>query len=393
VTLTSVLVGFGLATGGVHLHRAHQYSIGTITGVSVLVWTVALAVCAALVAAGGDVALRRLLNLPTDDPLSRIWLWLSFATLPALLLSSLLQSIWLVDERIRLYASSTVGSQMLGFALAWALVVNLGWGVTGALVANLAAQCLMLVVSVAWLRSVGEEGRFQFLQTAFRPVVRASHGAYVNSIVANVFKNGEAILLAVLLRLDAVGHYGIALQFYQLLTEIPRAVVWPLVGRMTDGSATAAEVAARSLRLLPLALILPLLAMATVSPFLIRFIYGTPFGPAGTLLAWMAPGVLFRSIHLVVYSYLVVVGRLHKIAPCVGIAAAVNLLLDLLVVPPWGLVGVAFSNVVSELILAVLSVGVFLRDSRGRLAMVLVRRSDLEDLSRYIGRMVMPWRS
>jgi O-antigen/teichoic acid export membrane protein len=393
VALVSVIAGFGLATGGVYLYKAKRYSIGTITGVSVLVWAIALALCAVLIGVGGDAVLRRLLNLSAGETLNRTWVWLSFATLPALMLSVLIQSIWVTDNRMRLYAGVNLGSQALGLALAWALVVRLQWGVTGALAANLGAQCLTLAVSLAWLRSLGEPGRFRSLKASFRPVIRASHGAYLNGIVAIIFKQGEAVLLAVLLNLHTVGHYGVALNFYQLLTEAPRAVVWPLVGRMTDVGASAADEAARGIRMIPIALLPPLMALVAISPLLIRVFYGDEFAPSGVLLAYMAPGVLFRSIHLVVYSYLVVVGRLQTIAPCVAAAAAANLLLDVLVVPRWGLDGVAVSNVVSELILAVLSVAVFLKETRGRLATVIVRRSDFEDLSRQIGRAVRAWRS
>jgi O-antigen/teichoic acid export membrane protein len=393
VTLASVVTGFGLATGGVHLYRTNDYSIGTITGVSVLLWTVALALYAVVISIGGDAVLRLLPTPSAKSVLEPEWLALSFAILPALLLSSLIQSIWLVDNHMRLYAALNIASQLLGFALACVLVAALHWGVTGALLSNLGAQYFTLIMSIAWLRSLGEPVRFRSLTTAFRPVIRASYSAYVNSIVANIFKHGEAILLVVLLNLSEVGHYGVALAFYHLLTEAPRAFVWPLVGRMTDGDANPAELAAKSLRVIPIALLLPLAAMASVSPYLIRFFYGGAFESAGTLLAFMAPGVFFRSIHLVVYSYLVVVGRLDKIVLCVGIAAAANLLLDLLFVPAWGLRGVALSNVMSELILAVLSVIVFLTTTRIRLASVFVSRSDVEDLSRQVGRMVTTWRS
>ncbi len=391
-TLTSVIAGLGLATGAIHLHKANRYSIGTITGVSTLVWAVALAACAVLVGFAGDDAIRVLLNASAGEELDRSWLWLSLATVPGLLMASLIQSIWLVDNRMRLYAAVSIGSQALGLVLAWILVALLDWGVTGALMANLGAQCLTVGGSLVWLQSIGQPGRFHSVTTAFRPLIQASFGGYLSSIVANLFKHGEAVLLAVLLSLQQVGHYGVAIAFYQLLIELPRAIVWPLARHMTEGGATAGEVTVRSLRLLPLTLVVPLAAMASVAPFLIRWVYGADFAPSGTLLAYMAPGVLFRSIHLVVYSYLVVTGRLHKIAASVGIAAFTNLALDFLIVPSWGLAGVALSNVASELILAVLSITVFLKESRGRLATVFARRSDIEDLSRYLSRMVMPWR-
>jgi O-antigen/teichoic acid export membrane protein len=392
-TLTSVIAGLGLPVGGVYLYKEKRFSLGTITGISMVAWSVGLALAGLIVASAGDAVLRALFNFSGSDELSRGWLWLSLATVPALMVTGLLHSIWLVDDRMRLYAAVNVGSQVIGLALAMLLVVRLHWGVTGALLATLSAQCLSLAVTLGWLRSLGDDGRFRSPTASFAPVIKASHGAYLNGIVANVFKHAEAVVLPLLLTLHAVGHYGVALNFYTLLTEAPRAVVWPLVGRMTATGTSAADVAVRGIRMIPIALVLPILALAAISPPVIRVFYGDEFAPSGVLLAYMAPGVLFRSVHLVVYSYLVVVGRLQTIAPCLAAAAAANLLLDVLVVPRWGLDGVAFSNVVSELLLAVLSVVVFLKETRGRLAAVLVRRSDFEDLSRQIGRAVRAWRS
>ena len=54
MTLASVIGGFGLATGGVHLHKATNLRLGAIAGVSLLLWAVGLAVLAVLVGVGGE---------------------------------------------------------------------------------------------------------------------------------------------------------------------------------------------------------------------------------------------------------------------------------------------------------------------------------------------------
>ncbi len=391
VTLASVVAGFGFAAGGVHLYKARRYSIGTIAGSALVVWAVSLVTAGVILGLAGEAFRHTFLSVANDESPDGAWLWLSYATLPGLLLSSLVQSVWLVDNRMRPYVGVTIGTQLVGFVLVCVLVALWQWGVTGALVANLGAQTLAFIACLVWLRSLGAPGQFKAVGGALGPVLRASQGAYWNGIVANIFKHGEALLLAVLLDLRSVGHYGVALAFYQLLTEAPRAVVWPLVGRLTRGDAPTAEITASGLRLVPVALVVPVLAMVAAVPSVISVFYGEPFAPAGTLLAWMAPGVVFRSIHLVVYSYLVVVGRLERIVMCVGGAAAANLVLDLLIVPSWGLSGVAFSNVVSEAVLAVLSVVVFLRETRLPARRVLAGRADLGDLWGHVTRVVGTW--
>lgn len=390
VTLASVFAGFGFAAGGVYLYKGKKYSIGTIAGVSVVFWSAALAIAALLLYVGGDVITSFFPN-EAGGVFQQQWLWLSLATLPAMLVSTFIQAVLLVDDKMKVYAVLTISSQVLGFLMVWILVSGYGWGVTGALLANVAAQGSALVFSLGWLWSRGEEGRLRMPSWAFGPVLRASGGPYLNGILANVFKHGESILLVLLLDLRSVGHYGVAMAFYQLLTEAPRAMVWPLVGRMTAGG-NATDIAARSIRVVPIGLAIPVLFMALVSPLVIPLVYGAAFAPAGTLLAYMSLGVLFRAVGLVIYSYMVVVGRLDKIAGCVAVAAVFNLLLDIILVPVWGLFGVAVSNVVAEFLLALLSVVVFLRHSRTPMSSVLVRKSDFTDLWRMITPRVMSWR-
>lgn len=392
VTLVSVVAGFGFAAGGVYLYKGKQYGIGAILRVSGVFWTAALGVVALLVYAGGDSIANFFPNEAGSGVFRQEWLWLSLTTLPAMLVSGLIHAVLLVDNKMRIYAWLTISSQVVGLLLAWILVAGYGWGVTGALLANAAAQSLTLLWSIGWLWSRSEAGRLRTTGWAFGPILRASGGPYLNGILANVFKHGEGILLLLLLDLRSVGHYGVAMAFYQLLTEAPRAMVWPLVGRMTADDAKAAEIAARSIRVVPIGLAIPVLLMALVTPVFVPLVYGPAFAPAGTLLASMSLGVLFRSISLVIYSYMVVVGRLDKIAGCVAVTAVANLLLDIVMVPTLGLLGVALSNVIAEFVLALMSVVVFLRHSHSPLTSVLVRKSDFRDLWRQVSPRVMLWR-
>lgn len=392
VTLASVIAGFGFSVSGVHLYRARKLRLGSIVGISGLFWLPPLVIGALLLAVSGDGITRFLPDMIGKEAVSLAWFWLAFATLPALLLSTFIQGILLVDNRMRVYAWLTIGSQLVGFVFVWVLVVVCDRGVTGALIANVAAQTLSAVIGVGWLRSMGPAGSPEVSRSAVVTVVRSSRGPYLNGLVANAFKHGEGILLAALIDIRSVGHYGVALAFYTLLTEAPRAVVWPLVGRMTENGRNPSEEAARSLRVVPVVMIAPVVAMAALSPLVIPLFYGTVFAPAGILLAWMAPGVLFRSVHLVVYSYLVVTGEVGKIVTAVGGAAAANLLLDIALAPRWGLAGVALSNVIAELLLALFSIMIFLSHTQTGVRSIFVKRSDLHDLRRNLTRMVMSWK-
>jgi O-antigen/teichoic acid export membrane protein len=384
VAMVAVIANLGLTSSSAYLYKQKKYSIGTLTGVAALLWVVVAGALVALLCWKSEEFIKIIAGDLRDSAIQPIWLWLSLATLPGSLFLPFVQTFLIIENQMRIYTLVNIGSQLVGVALAWTLVIVLKWGVTGALFANVGVQCIATVIAVYWLKSCGEQGRLHFSWSALTQMVRIGYGSYFTGIIASVFKRGEVLVLALLLDIEAVGYYGVALLFYDLVIDMPRAVVWPIVGRLADpDTADQANVASRSIRMQIVIMSGLVIAIALLSPFLVPLLYGRVFAPAGLLLAWIIPGVVFRSIHLGVFAYVTARGRAEATIPGVTAAAVVNLVLDLVLVPSLGLLGVAISNVVAEMLLAILSIIAFLKHSDGRLRDVFPpRRDDLRDLSR-----------
>lgn len=395
MAMMSVVASLGLPSSAAYLHKQKKYSIGTLTGVAALFWVVVACALVALLFWKFEAFIKIFAGDFRGVALEPIWLWLSLATLPGLVFSAFVNTILVIDDQMRLYTLASVGSQLVGTVLSWTLVIVLKWGVTGALVANVGVLCFATAIAFYWLRSCGEQGKLHLSWPAFVQMARTSYGPYFTGLVASIFKRGEGIVLALLLDIRMVGYYGVALTLYDLLIDIPRATFWPIMGRMADlTSSNQAEMAARSIRLQIVTMAGPVIAVVLISPALIPLVYGQVFAPAGLLLACMVPGVLFRTVHLGVFAYFTAQGRAEAALPCVTVAAVVNLGLDFVLVPHLGLIGVAISNVIAEVLEAMLSVILFLKHSHGRLSDVFPpRKSDLLDLLRITNSFVQKARS
>jgi len=384
VAIITVIASLGLSSSSTYLHKQKKYSVGTLIGSASLLWVVIFCILAAALFWNSEAFIKIVAGDTGDSVIQPIWLWLSLATLPSTLLLSIVYNILIVDDQMRVYGLVNVGGNLAGLALAWMLVIVFKWGVTGALLANVGVQCFVTAIALYWLVTYGEQGRIHISKTAFVQMVRIGYGTYFSSIVANIFKRGEVLVLMSLLDIKSIGYYGVALVFYELLIDIPRVVVWPMVGRLADPSnANQAKEASRSIRLQMLIMSVPVIAVALISPFVIPFVYGQVFAPAGMFLTCIVSGVIFRAIHLGVYAYFTAQGRAEATLPSVTVAAVVNLGLDIVLVPYFGLIGVAISNVIAEILMAVMSIIVFLKRSQGRWCDLFPpRKNDLLDLFR-----------
>lgn len=379
VNLLAVLATIGLPTAALYLYKKKGYAVGDLVGSSFFLYIILVLAIAVVLFALPTTALNNLVGASGAFEMQPLWLWLSLGTVLCALLAAFGHNILVVDDRMRLYAFLNIGSQLVSVFLMWMLVIVFGFGISGALAAIFGAQLFAALGLVFWLRGMGDKGQLHVSWRVLREMLRSGIGPYVTSLIANIFKRGETILLAFLLSIQFIGYYGVALTVYELMVDLPRSVVLPMVGRLADpNNLRAVETANRNIRLQIAVMFVPVLVMALVAPLIVPLAYGQRFAPAGVFLAGLLPGVLFRTVHLSVSAYFVSIGRMEATVPSVTTAAVVNLGLDLVLVPNLGLTGVAISNVIAEMLMALVSVVVFLRATRGRWEDVFPpRRSDL----------------
>jgi O-antigen/teichoic acid export membrane protein len=372
LALITVIFSFGMTEATAYFYKQKQHTEGELVGAVVLLWMVLISFITLLYALVGQ-------DLVSFRPL---WVWLSIATLPSLVLSPLIHVVWVVGERTRLVSWMGIGSQLLLFALISVCVLFFKLGITGVLIANLAAQTFCLVLIFAWLSRIGNEGRLRLDPQLTVKLLKNGFGPFMNSLASNVFKRGETVLLAVLLPLSSIGQYGIAMGIYDVLNDLPRSAVWPLMGHMSGLTpAEQIQTTLRKGRLQLTAMLFPVAALGLVSPFLLPLIYGDAFAPSGVFLAWVVVGAWFRTIHLIVYSYFATLGRTGAVLPSMILAAVVNLGLDLILAPVYGLKGVAIANVAAEILAASSSLFIFIRQTKMRISDLLPPTlSDLREL-------------
>jgi O-antigen/teichoic acid export membrane protein len=220
-----------------------------------------------------------------------------------------------------------------------------------------------VAVAVATLLVAARSGRLAIPRPRLHgPTVRlllgygVPYAAY--SIVQNFSNRFDYILLRLFDSSRVVGVYSIAVGQGELLWILPTAVGFVLFPRVaalarSDPERAAVETAVL-LRWSVLLTTVAAAAVAVVAAPLTRIVYGSAFAAAVTPLRILLVGIVASSFLQVLSSLLLGSGRLRLLIQTTAVGFGLNLGLNLVLIPRFGMNGAAVSSAISYTITGVL---------------------------------------
>ena len=238
---------------------------------------------------------------------------------------------------------------ILGFGLAAAWAWHSAYPVLASgFIAMFAAGLLFRIPYLSLLPS-----RFD-TATARRLFVFGWAMALVRALAAASFAL-DRFLLEALVGTDAVGFYTAAYQLAQTTIITIGAGIgsatYSLAVRAVESGDTAAvgRQLARNSSLL-LALLLPAsIGAAMVSPTLAKLFVGPDYvGPVASMTTWMALAAFFSGYRANYLDHAFQLGhKTHRLLAVFAVIAVANLILEIVLIPPFGAVGVAIANLIA----------------------------------------------
>jgi len=271
-------------------------------------------------------------------------------------------------ERMRLETAVTV-LQEAAFLAGVAWVVGTGGGVTGALIAFCGSRALGAVVGWGLVaRHLGvwpvPRGHVAFLRST---VVRSTPFA-VNDTLTLTYMRADAVLLGIMKGPTAVGLYQAGTNLVLNLNVIARSVNHALYPRMSrawpDQAQAFSRLRAVSLRTIGLIAMPAAVGSFLLAPETFAFLYGPEFAPAVVTYQLLVLVIPVRMIGNTFSLSLVATDRQRHRMVAVAGAAALNLGLNLLLIPRWSYLGAAVATVISEVTLLAVY-GLLLRQVAG----------------------------
>jgi O-antigen/teichoic acid export membrane protein len=333
---------------------------------------------------GGSVAIASAcfltLHAPGADKLLHgpLWLYLlALAKVPASLVITYWWAILRGMNRIVLLNSVEVGSR--GVSLV-AVVTFIGWlspGVAGAVWADCLVTGSTVILMVALLRYVGICGRPVFDRSIWRRTRRFALPAYCASVMSYLNYRADQFIIATMLPPEQLGFYAIAVGLSEPLWILTGAVANALLPHLTNSKqrdpALPAAVA-RHVLVWTAGVCLLAFAFAGVG---VRGLYSSAFIDVVSPLRWLLIGTFTATAGKVLIAEMLVREKVYFTIRVSIIAAAVNILGNIVLIPSMGIAGAALASSLSYSLLSGVVTVYYLRETGVKWTALVPRRSDL----------------
>jgi O-antigen/teichoic acid export membrane protein len=379
VLLVAQLLAVGVGLG---LERAIAVTVARGTAIARaslangVVWVVVAGGLASLVtfAAG---AWGWLPNLSTRDT------WVIAAAVPLELLFLIGLEALLGRRRLAAYNVARLARRLVllvGVVAVAFVPLDLG----AALAANLVALVAAGVVILGGLRRDGVAPSRPDL-ALLRQHLGFGIRAWPGTLGTRAQLRADALLINAIIGVGATGVYSVASSVAETLWYVPSAIAVVVFSRTAALGIAAASLTSTATRVTLALGLAGAIPVALLAPVLVPLVYGASFAAAGTALQLLLPGVVAYGVATVVGQFLTAAGAPGRTTVAVLAGLTVNLLLDLVAIPRFGIAGAAVAASVGYGVTALLLLRWYVTLTGQRWTdALLLRRSDLSAVGTWL---------
>ncbi len=308
--------------------------------------------------------------------------------LPFVLLQAFFSAVLQAEERFREYNFQQVAPTVLGLVGMAIALVWLRTGLAGAIV----IQTLVVVGVTVWLAL--RVHRTAPLRLTWRPelardMMTFGSKSYLQTLASTLHFRIDQYMIGFLLDPVQVGFYAVATNLALLLLRISDATGTVLYPRLAaagerDAHAQTSAVCRHTLFIT----VLVALGYELFGGLAIRLLFGERYAAAVLPMRLMLPGIVMISLYLILTRNFTSRNRQEVNIVAAGAALAINVGLNWVLIPRWGIAGAAVSTAVSYSTAALILLVVFARESGYGIAKTLfIGRADLDGYRQLAARM------
>lgn len=194
-----------------------------------------------------------------------------------------------------------------------------------------------------------------YIPDLFRRALRFGLSVHLGLVMVFLQLRADVFLLERFSGFTAVGIYTLAVMVAESIWMMTDAVAVACLPHQVEAStADAGRITLRACRFNILLALLGGAGLALVAYPVVRLAYGAPFLPAIPALLALLPGIVCYSVQRVCGAYLLRLNHPLRISAILGGAVVLNLGLNLVWIPRWGMVGAAMASTASYVLSATL---------------------------------------
>jgi O-antigen/teichoic acid export membrane protein len=226
-------------------------------------------------------------------------------------------------------------------------------------VAQLLGDLSAAIIVLVGLRRLGVAVGPRWNGTIVQPLVVRHITPYVGStLLGIVLFNADVIFLRVFRDATTVGLYASAYALVSFVLNIGGTytlTLLPALTRLASDPTTRQRVFEEAAARMFLVVLPITIGGGMIGAEILAKLYGAEFSAAGPVLAVLLISAPFSLMRAVATIAIMAERREGALLRIVGISAVANIVLNLIVVPRWGMIGAAVVTVVTELVRLVLS--------------------------------------
>lgn len=299
--------------------------------------------------------------------------------LPFSLLTAYFSHILLGEQKINKYNLIHLVqiSSFLVFLLFFLIIIERS--VLSVIMAWVFATLVTTITSILLVRRLTPIG-LSFHFPLFKDSIKFGIQGYVGNAISLLVYRVDMFMVNFFMGVTFVGYYSVAVALAETLWYFPGAVGMVILSRTPRlNSEEANEFTPKICRNTIFLTLLAAVLLFVFGKIIINLFFGASFLPALKPLWIILPGIVTLSISKVLDNELI--GRGKPIIGTIGaaISLAVNIPLNLLLIPMWGIEGAAFASTVSYSLTAVWSLIAFMRISQNSLFdTIIIKPQDLK---------------
>ena len=279
--------------------------------------------------------------------------------------------------RFGYYNALIVGQKVVFLVVVVLLLRVADLGVSGVFLATIAGALLVIAGS---LREILREAVPRLDRQLFRRMFSYGRKTQFGSIFQYFNSRFDVLILQFFVPLSAIGYYVIAQLLAELVMVLTRSFqssITSLVTRDADDPTSQAATTAVSLRHHGLLCAAAVIANAVFSPLLIIVAYGHGFHRAIVPFFIILPGVWFLASGLLIANDLNGRNRPGLASTLSGVGVGVTVVLDLILIPFFGVIGAAVASLIAYLVFGVASLATESRVAELPIRAMLPTRADV----------------
>lgn len=281
-------------------------------------------------------------------------------------LTSLLGAVFRAYEQARLYTSAMLTNRFVSAALGITVVLATG-DLVAVGIAYLIGSCAGGLVGVVLVRRWWSPvGALRGRPTRMRFLLKEASVLGVAGALNMAIFRLDTVMLQAIRGAAEVGIYGVAYRFFDSFLFVSHglaAVVLPRVARMRSSRRSAHNF--QLTLALTLAFYIPLaIGSVPAGRWVIRGLFSERFTPAADALPWLLWAAALYSIAYLARVSAIGLGGRTQLLLVAGGALALNIVLNLALIPSRGAVGAAMATFATEVLEAAATLIVFLRLNR-----------------------------